>query len=108
MNTYQGTIIEQSLSSTDILKTFKVVKTWTDDDWILHDVVVDDEDISIVQQALREGSWYIHVWHDDEMVIIFKEKIFRVNRFDIGTWNDAIEYGLSIGVPREQLDFLTE
>jgi hypothetical protein len=108
MNTYQGTIIEQSLTDADILKILKVIKTWTDEDWILHDVVVTEEDISHIQRSLIEGPWYVHVWHDNEMVIIFKEKIFRVDRFDTGTWNDAIAYGLSIGVPREQLDFLTE
>jgi hypothetical protein len=108
MGKYQGTIIEQSLENTDILKEFSITKTWTDEDWILHDIEVDEDAFLIIQRSLANGPWYVHMWRDNEIVIIYKEKIFRVNRFDRDTWKEAIAHGLSIGIPKEQLDFLTQ
>jgi hypothetical protein len=108
MNIYKGTIIEQSLTSTDVLKTLKITKTWTDEDWVLHDIEVDEELVSAIQQSLADGPWYVHLWRESEMLVIFKEKIFSVNRLDTTTWREAIDHGLSKGIPKGQLDFLTK
>jgi hypothetical protein len=40
------------------------------------------------------------------MIILFKDKRFEVKIDDEQTWKDAIDYGLSINIPKEQLDFI--
>jgi len=104
---YQGTIIENSLISKDILDKVKISKTWKSGDWILHSVVVDENIISELSHSLDNGPWYIHVWQSgkDDVIVIFKDKIFDIKFSDKSTWIEAVNYGKSIGVPEEQLDF---
>lgn len=104
----RGTIIENSLADKSVLADLKIIKTWNDEDWILHDVILDESQIKIIQQSLDDGPWYVHVWEDDNMVVIYKNKIFHIRKPDINTWSEAIEYGKNLGIPEEQLDFLTD
>jgi hypothetical protein len=39
---FKGTIIENSLKDKSILNRVQIEKTWQDDDWILHDVLVEE------------------------------------------------------------------
>jgi hypothetical protein len=105
---WQGTIIEQSLTNSDVLESLNVTKTWADEDWVLHDFEAGEEAVPAIQQSLADGPWYVHLWRGKEIIIIFKERIFRVHRFDKATWQEAIEYGKSKGIPIEQLDFITK
>ena len=53
------------------------------------------------KNSLKDGAWYIHICNGEEMVVIFKDKAFRIgNRNDI---EKARNYGLSIGIKKEQL-----
>jgi len=104
---YKGTIIENSLSDKSILDKLKIKKTYHSGDWILHDVHVDGEQIIELSKYLANGPWYIHLWKqgEDEIKVIFKDKIFDIKFSDKSTWADAVTYGKSIGIPEEQLDF---
>jgi len=75
--------------------------------WILDDIYVKEEQISKLSKSLADGPWYIHLWQTgkDEIKIIFKNRIFEIKYSDKSTWEEAIKYGLSIGIPKEQLDF---
>lgn len=44
----------------------------------------------------------------DEMKVVYKNKIFDLKISDKSTWDDALTYGRSIGIPEEQLDFITK
>ena len=57
----------------------------------------------LVQSSLNDG-YYCHIYNDDRMVIIFKDRQFWVTP-DKRDWRQAIEYGLSANIPEEQLDF---
>lgn len=48
----------------------------------------------------------MHFWQDRDVIVVFRDKMFEVNFDDKETWKDAVAYGLSVGVPEEQLDFL--
>jgi hypothetical protein len=54
--------------------------------------------------ALLHKEFYCHFYRDDELVIVFRQKLFRVTT-DPGTWSQASAYGRSIGIARSQLDF---
>lgn len=105
---YKGAIIENSLSDKSILDKVTIENTYQIDDWILHDVLVNEEQIPQLQKCLDNGPWYIHLWmpNRDDIKVIYKEKIFDIKFSDKFTWGKAIIYGKSIGIPEEQLDFL--
>src|SRR3989442_15986310 len=42
-----------------------------------------------------------------KLVAVFRGKKFEFKSRDKSTWNEAVEYGKSVGIPEEQLDFPT-
>lgn len=104
----KGTIIENSLKDKGILNQLVIEKTYQDEDWILHDVLVGEGQIAELSKSLAEGPWYIHLWEPgkDEVQVIFKDKTFLINHSDKATWSEAIAHGESLGIPKEQLDFV--
>jgi hypothetical protein len=103
----KGIIIESSLKDKGILDSLAVVRTWQSGDWTLHEVRAAEADIHALAAALDHGPWYIHLWElgEDTVVVVFKDKVFRIKYSDKDTWVDAVAYGKSIGVPDAQLDF---
>ena len=106
-DSFQGTIIENSLAKKEILKNLKINKSYQLEDWLLHDVTVSQKEIEKMGQYLSDGPWYMHFWQSgkDDVVVVFKNKSFNIKYSDKSTWNDAIAYGKAIGIPGEQLDF---
>lgn len=47
----------------------------------------------------------MHFWRGRDIVAIFQGKKFEFNYDNKDSWSPVIEYGLSVGIPREQLDF---
>ena len=104
----RGTIVENSLANKSVLVDLQIVKTRTDEDWILHDVVINESQIESIQKSLSEGPWYVHFWEGDNIVVVYKDKIFNIQKSDTSTWSEAIQYGKNLSIPEEQLDFLSE
>ncbi|HEY4482642.1 MAG TPA: hypothetical protein VI953_00505 [Candidatus Paceibacterota bacterium] len=104
---YKGTIIENSLVDKEILKEVKVGKSYSSGSWILHDVFVTKDQISVLSKSLADGPWYIHLWEPgkDDVKVIYRDKVFDIKFSNKSTWADAVEYGKSLGIPEEQLDF---
>lgn len=105
---YKGTIVENSLANKDILQNIKIEKCYQSDDWILYDVWVSEQQIPLLAESLADGPWYLHLWQseNDDVKVIFKNKIFDIKFSDKSTWHEAVAYGKSIGIPDGQLDFL--
>ncbi len=104
---YKGTIIENSLADKSILSDLKIEKTHQSGSWIIHDVLIDENQIIRIQKSLDNGPWYIHFWESgkDDIIVVFKNKMFTIRYLDKNTWADAIAYGKFIGISDEQLDF---
>ncbi|MBL8031717.1 MAG: hypothetical protein JNK33_05345 [Candidatus Doudnabacteria bacterium] len=107
---FKGTIVENSLSDASILQELQVEKTWQAGTWVLHDVLVAQEQIAELSKHLADGPWYMHFWEpgQDEVLVVFKDKIFTIQHSDKSTWTEAIAYGKSLSIPEAQLDFLVE
>jgi len=103
----KGTIIENSLANKDILKTLEITKTWQAGSWILHSIKIDEGRVQELSDSLKNEPWYIHLWEQekDDVMVIFKDKIFKIKFSDKNTWVEAVAYGKSLGIPAEQLDF---
>jgi hypothetical protein len=52
----------------------------------------------------KKQEFYFHFYRDNELIIVFKDKIFKVSP-DKSTWGEAIAYGLQLKITAKQLDF---
>jgi hypothetical protein len=110
MELYKGIIIEESLLDNRIItdlerKDVKISKEEEPSErWHLYSVYVSEEDIEKLSKNIKE-KWYMHFWKNKKVIAIFKDKKFEFDYDDKSTWQDAIDYGLKIGIPKEQLDF---
>ena len=123
MNNFVGVIIEESLENKDVLQKVKIIKTdvepvteahktpWIKQ-WTLHPVEVLEnqaehvaEEISQVLDSENEGSWYADFKNADFHYIIFRDKVFKIDRSKTVQYGEVIKYGVSLGIPDYQLDF---
>jgi len=111
MNEYHGIIVEESLTDKALLSRMKILgkRFYQKNDFTVLRVEINkdkiEEFIELVRKNLRtKPAFYAHFYRDDELIVVFPSKIFRIKP-EKGTWKEAIEYGKSVGVPEEQLDF---
>ncbi len=104
---YKGIIVENSLADKSILDKLQIVRTWQDGSWTLHEVQVEKAQLSEIGKYLADGPWYLHFWKqgEDNIRVVYKDKMFDIKFSDKSTWQDAIEYGKLIGIPDKQLTF---
>lgn len=121
MSNYEGVIIEESLVDASVLKGIKIIQTkkekvesdhqtpWLKQ-WTLHTVDVPEKDIERVtekiSQALEtEHEWYADFKSSDIHYVVFRGRVFKVDRSKPEEYEPVVEYGKSLGIPDHQLDF---
>jgi len=121
MDNYQGVIIEESLEDKNILADIKILDTkvervvekdktpWVKK-WTLHTVEIAEDKADDMAEKIRQAldskhEWYADFKNETTDYIIFKNKIFKINRADKARYKDAREYGVSIGIPEHQVSF---
>jgi hypothetical protein len=57
-----------------------------------------------MSDQIKEG-WYAHFGNGQKLIAVFRSKKFKLQANDKTTWKETVEYGNSIGIPEEQLDF---
>ena len=113
MPNWKGCVIEESLEDNRVLNKIEIIKVriTTDDTpqerWHIYNVSVSEKEIDFLHNKLKQ-AWYMHFWQDNKMLVLFKDRKFTINPEDKKTWKAAIEYGLSLGIPKEQLVFEKE
>ena len=121
INIFTGVIIEESLENKSILKKIKIVKTEVEqvtaehktpwiEQWILHTVEIPAARAEAVKKELSKAldskhNWYADFINDRTHFIIFKNKVFKINRTSKKHYEVATKYGVSIGIPDYQVDF---
>ncbi len=126
MSDYKGTIIEESLEDKSILSKVKILSTEVENvtesnqtpwlsQWTLHVVEIPEDKAETVAGELsrsldREhgGSWYADFKNPTHHYIIFRDKIFFIDRTSKEQYDEAREYGLSLGIPAHQVNFRPE
>jgi hypothetical protein len=118
---YQGVIIEESLEDSTVLSRVKVISTkveiatlehktpWVKQ-WTLHTVEIPVGLASTIADELSKALDSKHPWYADfknETVhyIIFRGKVFKIDRASREQYQEATDYGLTLGIPDYQLDF---
>jgi len=115
---FDGCVIGESLQDPTIVNRLKVWRAWISP----HEVLSDDQgtmslwhiywvscrtaDIERIQATLKPWRWYAHFWRGDDMIVIYHDARFQMDRSDRSSWRPAIEHGRRKGIPDEQLDFL--
>ena len=126
MENYQGVIIEESLENKEVLKKIKIISTKvepiTDEhktpwlsQWTLHTVEIPDNEAKEIAEGISKsldrnhgGSWYADFKNDTHHYIIFRDKIFYIDRKSKEQYDEAKRYGISLGIPEYQVDFHPE
>lgn len=110
MKLYEGFIVEESLDNIHILKSILIIgsqkfpkQNLAEGRHVLH-VKITRKQISELKHYLKK-DWYIHFWYNNEILVIYKDKMFSIDYQDESTWQKCIEYGISIGIPEEDIDF---
>ena len=123
MNNYNGVIIEESLANKDVLKKVKILSTKVEEvtnehktpwlsQWTLHTVEVPEKEAQIIAEEISKSldyshnsSWYADYKNNTHNYIIFRDKIFYVDRKSKEQYDEAKRYGISLGIPEYQVDF---
>lgn len=107
MAIYHGIIVKESFKKQSVLNLLKTIGSKQGKNFSLLKIEVSTEEITktivLIQKSLKE-KFYAHLYRDDELMVIFPNKIFFIKP-DRKTWEEAVDYGKSIGIPEEQLDF---
>jgi len=118
---YKGVIIEESLENKDILKDVKISETKVEEvveehktPWIkqrtLHTVEIPENQVASVAEKISkaldsEHNWYADFKNDTHHYIIFRDKVFYIDRKSKEQYDEAKHYGISLDIPEYQVDF---
>jgi len=120
---YQGTIIEESLEDKSALEDVQILSTKVEQvvekhktpwllQWTLHKVEILEDKAKEVSEKIsksldqsHESSWYADLKNDTHHYIIFRDKVFYIDQKNKEQYDEAKNYGLSLGIPEYQLDF---
>ena len=121
---YKGVIIEESLENIDILKEVKISETKVEEvveehktpwikQWTLHTVEIPENQVASVAEKISkaldsEHNWYADFKNDTHHYIIFRGKVFFVDKQSKEQYDEAKKYGISLGIPEYQVDFHPE
>ena len=121
MSNYIGVIIEESLENKEILKKVKILKTkvekvterdktpWVKK-WTLHTVEISENNAEDIAKEISncldsKHDWYADFKNKKSHYIIFKNKVFFIDRKSKVQYDRAKEYGISLGIPEYQVNF---
>ena len=121
MTNFNGVIIEESLENKDVLQKVKIIETKVEKvteehktpwikQWTLHTVEILENQANEIAEDLSksldsEHSWYADFKNDKFHYIIFRNKIFFIDRSSKEQYDEAKKYGISLGIPEYQVDF---
>ena len=116
-----GVVIEESIEDKSILKEVKIIKKKIEQitpehktpwikQWTLDTVEVPESKAKEIATKLSKAldsrhNWYADFKNDTHHYIIFRNKIFYIDRSSKEQYDKATAYGLTLGIPDYQLDF---
>lgn len=119
---YRGIIIEESLTDRSVLDDMNIIKTiieivtekhktpWVEK-WTMHEVEIQSDKAAEIANKIsvaldKQHNWYADYKTELDHYIIYSNKVFHVtDRNDQAQYDEATNYGISIGIPEYQVDF---
>jgi hypothetical protein len=118
---YKGVIIEESLDNKSVLSKVKILETKVEKitpkhktpwilQWTLDTVEISEENADNIATEIsnsldKQHQWYADYKNENYHYIIYRNKIFKVDLKNPVPYDDAREYGISIGIPEYQVNF---
>jgi len=119
MNNYKGDIIEESLGDKSVLKEVNIISTRVEkvtaghqtpwlSQWTLDSIEVNVGQADGLADKLckmldPEHGWFIDYRNDNYHYVIFKNKVFKIDRNKKSDYDEMVKYGVSVGTPDYQL-----
>lgn len=106
---YHGIVFDQEFIDTNFPETLTAFAKKKDGKWLIYGIKVDnsvlEDTITSIQANMKTDTpYYAHLYNDEELIVIFKDRVFKVTS-DISSWQDIIDYGRELNIPGAQLDF---
>jgi hypothetical protein len=118
---FKGIIIEESLENKKVLKKVLIKSTKVErvntkhqtpwiKKWTLHTVDIANDKVDMIAREISTSldskhSWYADFKNKNYHYIIFRNKVFRINRTSKSQYDKAKKHGISLGIPEYQVDF---
>ena len=118
---FVGVLIEESLENKDIIKKVNIISTeveivteghktpWVSQ-WTMHTVEILENQVKKISEEISHAldskhNWYADFKSEAYHYIIFRNKIFYIDRKNKEQYEEAKKYGISLGIPEYQVDF---
>jgi hypothetical protein len=115
----KGIIIKESLADQSILDGLLVTNTelasidnaapGQPNVWTLVSFDIAEADAAAfaekLSRSLTQGKWYVDIKSDEEVYVVFKDKVFHYQRSDDSGRAEAVAYARSLEIPESQLDW---
>ena len=108
---YKGVIIEEGLTDNRLLNGLEIIslEITTEENpterWHIFKIHASKDDIDKLSKNINDKKWYVHFWKGKDVILCFQNKKFEFNWGNENAKKQVIDYGLSIGIPKEQLYF---
>lgn len=78
--------------------------------WTLHTVEIPEEEIDSIAKVISKAldskhNWYADFKTDKVHYIVYRNKVFKIDRSKKEEYDEATKYGISLGIPSYQVDF---
>jgi hypothetical protein len=121
---FEGIVIEESLEDKSVLRRMQVLSTSVEpvteehrtpwlEQWTLHSVRVADaeagevaEELSLALDATHANSWYADFKDATHHYVIFRDRVFLIDRRSREQYEAARRFGIERGLPEPQADFV--
>ncbi|OGN92722.1 MAG: hypothetical protein A2Y88_00975 [Chloroflexi bacterium RBG_13_48_10] len=115
----KGLLLKESLADTKVLDLLQVTssESWQINNaapyqptvWTALSFEADANESDAIadklSQALKAQGWYINASTETHVYVIFPNKVFKYLKGDGIARGEASRYALSIGIPKDQLDW---
>ena len=119
--TFRGVIIEESLEDKKVLGKIRILATKIEQvtekhktpwikQWTLHTVEITENEADNVAEEISKSldskhNWYADFKNETTHYIIFRNRVFKIDRTKKEQYDEATRYGISLGIPDYQVDF---
>lgn len=106
---FHGILVNMAFIDKSFPVQYKLFAKQEAGDWVLYGIEISREDLDQViiqiQSNMRDDvPFYAHLYDDQMLLVIFKNKIFKVTSH-ASSWDEIKLYGRELKIPEEQLDF---
>lgn len=114
---HHAVLVREGLRRPEVLRQLPILASQRNANWTIVKVGIPRADLSRAVELIRatlidEPTYFAHVYDAetaDEVTVVFPDRVFSATS-DRESWNEAVQYGIDKGIPREELVFspLTE